>query len=352
MNRALIQVGLGRFGKRWADVVVASPDWQHVGLVTRNEQVLAEMGATCGVEAANRFTDLETALKHLGDADAVLITTPYFRHAEETLLSLAYGKHVIVEKPLCDDLADVYAIEDQAAAVNRIVMVSEDYRFSPDARTVRDLVAEGELGTPEFICVQYFVQHSFPEDDWRHGLQYPVLLENSTHHYDLLRFITGREALRLTCAATSSMRRENWLRPSISVQVEMEGDLLADFCASWAYPWFRTPYRGIWWIWGTEGGILWNEDDIVLSRDGEEIHVPKGIYPPYTLSNVLDEFTHALANSRKPETDVEDNVKTIEMMIASIESAEQRAPVTIDDLRRRYRARTSTDSGCRLWRST
>jgi predicted dehydrogenase len=332
----LIHVGLGRFGRRWSEVVISSPNWRYAGLVTRDEQTLAEMGQRCGVETVNRFTDLEMALQQLSDSDAVLITTPYSRHAEEAQLSLAYGKHVIVEKPLCADLADAYAIESAAAAANRIVMVSEDYRFSSGARTVQGLVAGGEIGTVEFVCVQYFVQHTFDRDDWRYALQYPLLLENSTHHYDLLRFITGREAVGLTCAAVGSTRRPNWLRPTTSVQVDMEGGLLVDFCASWAYPWFRTPYWGNWWIYGTKGGILWNEDQVLLVRDGEKIDISTMCGSSSTLNKVLEEFTDALAHSRRPETDVKDNTKTMEMMVASIESADRGTRVTIDSLRRRY----------------
>ena len=339
MSFKVVQVGLGQFGRRWVDVLLDSPDWEHAALVTRNREVLQESGAKCNLGTERLFTDIETALKTVDDADAVLISTPYFRHADEILLSLEYDKHVLVEKPLFDDLEVAYKLQSAATARDRTVMVNEDYRFLQGSTLMREFIVDGAIGAPEFISIHYFRHHSFPEDDWRHNLRYPVLLENATHHYDLLRFITGKEAVRITCAATRSARTSNWARPTASVQIEMEDGLLVDFCASWAYPFANTRLTGVWWIWGTEGGILWDAakpEAITLSRQGRErcFSVLEPARP--ALGAVLEEFTAALKNGRRPAVDIEDNVKTIEMMVASIESAEHGTPVSIQELRSRY----------------
>jgi hypothetical protein len=154
----LIQVGLGDFGKRWRDVVLASPDWEYAGLVTRNEQVLREWGVQCQLDDQCLFPDLAGALAHV-EAEAVLVTTPYFKHAEQVLLALREGRHVLVEKPLCDSLHDAYAVREAVRSSGKTLMVSENYRFRPGPVTVRDLVQRGEIGSPELICVQYFVGH-------------------------------------------------------------------------------------------------------------------------------------------------------------------------------------------------
>ena len=332
----LIQVGLGGFGRRWAEVVRASPDWRHAGLVTRDTTVLAKVGRECGLGDDRLFTDLRAGLMSIHSADAVLVTTPYFRHTEDILLSLRQGKHVLVEKPLCDNLAEAYEIMDVARETDKTLMVSENYRFRPQSLAVRDLVESGVIGTPEFICLHYFVRHAFNEGDWRYGLRYPVLLENSTHHYDLLRFVTGKEVLSVFCAATGSMRAPNWRNPSVSVNLEMEQGLLVSFCASWAYPSFNTPFNGTWWIRGTKGGIRWSSEGILLSREGRETRVPVEEGPDDSLSGVLVEFTEALRQRRPPSVGITDNIKTVEIMVASIESAECKKPIVLRDLRGRH----------------
>jgi len=329
----MIQVGLGRFGRRWLDVVLSSPDWRYAALVTRNAAVLQECGRKCSLGDEFLFSDLETALQKVADADAVLVTTPYFKHAEEALLSLRYGRNVLVEKPLCDTLADANRMRDAARDSGKILMVSENYRFRPAAVTVKDLVAGGAIGSPEFICIQYFVKHSFPSDDWRNKIGCPVLVENATHHYDLLRFITGKEPLRLSCVTFGSKGEKHWARPSVSVQIQMQDGLYADFCASWAYKAFRTPWEGAWWIRGTQGVLLWGSDGIILSSQGSERRVPLVDYPSRALKNVLDEFTDSLRSGRAPSVGIEDNIKTIEMVAASIESSRKGRPISIQELR-------------------
>ena len=337
MGLKLFQVGLGHFGQRWVEVVLSSPDWEFAGLATRNESVLSETGARCGLERGRLFAGLETGLKNLDDIDAVLVTTPYFHHTEDALLALAYGKHVLVEKPLCGDIAEAYKIREAARRSGKTLMVSENYRFSPGAVEARSLVERGKIGVPEFVCVQFFAEHAFAGDDWRNELKYPVLLENSTHHFDLLRYITDREADRVTCAATSSRRKGNWAYPSVSVQIEMEDGLLASFNASWAYPWFRTPWPGSWWIRGTRGGIRWDDAGVLFKSEDQESRLPTaGRQNAGTLHHVLAEFTDALKRGRRPMVDIEDNVRTVEIMVASMESAEREEPVAISALRRSF----------------
>ena len=203
--------------------------------------------------------------------------------------------------------------------------------------------------------IHYFRGHAYRESDWRYGLRYPVLLENATHHFDRLRFFTGQEALSVSCAAAASARTEHWARPSVSVQIQMDGGPLVDFCASWAYRALNTPLTGIWWIWGTRGGIRWDAAGTsagaggtsagaggtsagaggitVSTADGEQRHVPLEDRRHERLGGALGAFTEALRTGCQPAVDIEDNVRTLEIMVASIESAERGGPVTIQELR-------------------
>ena len=266
------------------------------------------------------------------------ITTPYFKHAEQALTALAYRKNVLVEKPLCSSFPDALRIRDAVRESGKTLMVSENYRFHPAPLKMKEIIESGEIGTPEFICIQYFVRHSFREGDWRNSIEYPVLIENSTHHFDLLRFLTGKEALTVSCFAFGSEAMDENMdkeaKPSVAVNIEMEDNLHVSFCASWSCGSFRTPWEGNWWIRGTEGGIRSNSEGIFLSKEGSEIQIPldSDYAPTDALSRILEEFTDSLIHQRSPSIDIEDNVKTIEITMACIESSEKRRLVAIQDL--------------------
>ena len=325
----IVQVGLGSFGRKWMDVILKDAEWEYSAIATRNDDVRGEAGDLCGLPESARFTDLEEMLAHSDDADAALITTPYFLHAEQALRSLSQGWHVLVEKPLCASLEDAYRIRDAVKDSGRTLMVAENYRFNPGPILMRDLISSGEIGDPEAVFIQYFVRHRFPESDWRNRYRYPVLMENATHHFDLLRFITASEPVSVSGSAFGSRLTEHWEYPSVSVQYEMTGGLSAHFAGSWAYDGFRTPWEGLWRVHGTEGSILW-DGDLKISKEGDKRTIHVETFPPsHSLKKVLEEFTAALREERKPAVDIDDNIQTLRMVFSAIESIEKRAHVSI-----------------------
>lgn len=129
--RRLIQVGMGGFGRRWMEVVLADPRWEYAALATRTAAVREEAARRAGLPPERAADSLEAALAAAPEADAVLVTTPYFRHAGDVVTALRHGKHVLVEKPLTDNRADAERIRAAARAAGATVMVGEDYRSAP-----------------------------------------------------------------------------------------------------------------------------------------------------------------------------------------------------------------------------
>ena len=83
--------------------------------------------------------------------DAVIIALPHPLHVPVALEALAAGKHLLVQKPLCGDMAEA---NDFVAAVersNRTVMVLP--HFAPEIYRARELVHEGVIGKPSGVVV-------------------------------------------------------------------------------------------------------------------------------------------------------------------------------------------------------
>ena len=330
MRMQLIQVGVGGFGRRWMEVVLADRNWQYAAVATRSPEAQHFAAERTGL-AAGRCTDsLAAALAAAPEADAVLVTTPYFRHADDVVTALRHGKHVLVEKPLTDNAAAAERMRAAAAAAGTTVMVGEDYRFRGGAIAMHEIVQDGEIGAPEVIDLQYFVSHRFAVGDWRNELRFPVLIENNTHQIDLLRYVTGCEAVAVTASTFASAVASPWPFPSVAALIEMEHGLSVTFSASWALPDMTSPWEGVWTVRGPRGALRWDEAGITLFRGNEQRRLAPADSAP-RLDRVLAEFTAALQDRRVPSVDLADNLNTLAVVLAMIRSGEQRRRVELRD---------------------
>ncbi len=97
------------------------------------------------------------------DLDAVEILTPQLLHEPQTLAALAAGKHVALQKPMTVDLPSADRILAAARAADRVFKVTENYVFHPPIVRARQLIAEGAIGDPVSLRIQYM---SGPEGGW------------------------------------------------------------------------------------------------------------------------------------------------------------------------------------------
>jgi len=85
------------------------------------------------------------------EVDVVYISTVQTLHREHTLLAIAAGKHVLLEKPFTMNAADAHAIYDAAKAKGVFVMEAMWTRFLPTMDAVFEVINSGLIGTPNFV---------------------------------------------------------------------------------------------------------------------------------------------------------------------------------------------------------
>jgi xylose dehydrogenase (NAD/NADP) len=98
------------------------------------------------------------------DVDAVYVPLPNSLHARWTLAAIAAGKHVLCEKPLVTDPADVDRIQAAAAAAGVIVEEGFMYRHEPLTERVVALVSGGAVGTVRAVVSGFTYARNRPED--------------------------------------------------------------------------------------------------------------------------------------------------------------------------------------------
>ncbi|MFJ4029834.1 Gfo/Idh/MocA family protein [Paenarthrobacter sp. NPDC089989] len=143
------------------------PAFEQKVLVGRDAESVAEAAAKYGwAESATDWRDVI----HRDDIHIIDICAPGWMHAEIAIAALEAGKHVLVEKPLANTLAEaelMTAAAAKARARGVQSMIGFNYRRVPALALARELIAEGRLGTIRHIRAAYL-------QDWLSDAESPM----------------------------------------------------------------------------------------------------------------------------------------------------------------------------------
>lgn len=339
MALRVLQVGLGGWGRDWAQhVIPAVPEVELVGYVDSDRTALAQLREALAVAPEQCFQSLERAIDAT-KPEAVVVTATLAGHAPVTRAALAAGLHVLVEKPFVETLDFARELVELAAAQRKVLMVSQNYRFFPAARKVFQLVSESRLGKLHEVSIDFRRYSSAAATRARHHTDdQPLLVDMSIHHFDLMRFILGREAERIYCDAWNPA----WSAfdgPSVAVaSIDFPGDIVVSYRGSWNSKGPITPWSGEWRMDFEHGHIFWTgradtgtkADRVVIQKpDRKPRTLPLKALTRIDRWGTLTEFANAVREGREPECSGRDNLGTLAMVAAAIESAARRQPVEI-----------------------
>ncbi len=328
-----IQVGVGGFGRNWVKALKAEPRAKVVGLVDPNPAALAEACAAGGYDRGICFATLDEALAR-AKAEAVVCVTPPRLHRQILEQAMHAGLHTITEKPLADELADCQAICAAARKTKRVCAVSQNYRYAPATWTLAKLIREGAIGRIGQVTVEFFKGVDFG-GGFRHEMPYPVLIDMSIHHFDLLRFITGLDAIRAWGQAWNPFWSNYRGDCSSSVVFELTGGVRAVYNASWCAKGDFCDWNGNWRIEGERGTLVYQLGKITLHRVPELYKVASTeevtpVEPPRPgQAQVLDDFLAAIAEGRQPATSCFDNLGSVGMVFAAVAAVSSGQPAVV-----------------------
>ncbi|TPX01035.1 Gfo/Idh/MocA family oxidoreductase, partial [Schumannella luteola] len=104
--------------------------------------------------------------------DAIYVSTPHPYHAENALLALEHGKHVLVEKPFALNAVEALRVVELAEQKRLVVLEAMWTRWLPHMVRVRELIASGALGEVRALIADH--DQKLPTDP-QHRLQNPDL---------------------------------------------------------------------------------------------------------------------------------------------------------------------------------
>ena len=352
-------------------------------VVGRNATELDAFAAQWGW--ANASTDWEAAVT-TDEVGLVDVGTPNNVHAEQSIAALEAGKHVACEKPLAGTLADAEAMAAAAAAASGKTFVWYNYRRVPAVALAHQLVQSGALGRIYHVRAVYLQSWGGPDTPllWRfqgdiagsgaHG-------DLNAHIIDAVRFVTGEEITTIegaiehtfieereiveghgggeiagSGAATAGAKGASTVDDAVMFLARLSGGAIASFEATRLATGYHNANR--FEIHGERGALRFNFErmnelgyydatgegrtagwaTIDVTRGGDDHPYAAAWWPD---SHGLG-YEHGFVNQAAdiltmvgggepvvPMPDFADALKTQKVLHAAVESARERAPVTI-----------------------
>ena len=152
------------------------------------------------------FTDRDAFFQ--SGIDAVSICSPAPSHLANVREAVKYGKHILCEKPLAMNDADIQTMARITDEAGLMLVAGFCYRFSPVAQTIRDLIARGAIGEVRAMRLHYIWnlhgKDEYGEDGSRTESSYRVgrmleggpMVDCGVHQIDLARWWTGAEIVQ------------------------------------------------------------------------------------------------------------------------------------------------------------
>lgn len=321
----------------WLEAALAIPQVEIVGLVDVVEAAAEKKATQYHLAQAVIGTDLHTVLNQM-TPDAVFNCTIPEAHYSVTMQALAYGCHVLSEKPLANSMAQAREMIAAAQKADRIFAVIQNRRYEPNIRRMAHFLATGELGSLTTVNSDFYIGAHF--GGYRDSMHHVLLLDMAIHSFDAARLLTGADAVSVYCHEWNP--HGSWYdRDASAIAIfEMSNGLIYTYRGSWCAEGLPTSWECDWRFVGQKGSATWNGNDSahvqVVKETGGFISSYNDIpIPPYVAHNVdghgsiIQEFFTCIQHGTQPETRASDNIKSLAMVFGAIESAERGQKVNI-----------------------
>lgn len=328
--RRIIQVGVGGMGLGWTDRVAESRQWEAAAYVDTNKRNLQAAAARHGMAKDRCFTDLRRALDRV-EAEALLDVTPQQFRRGVCCAALKRGLDVLAEKPLADSLLNAKAIVAYAARLGRTFMVAQNYRYQAIVQTVKRFIERGRLGEVGYVGVVFQKGPRF--GGYRSTMAYPLVLDMSIHHFDLMRCILGLNIRKVQAVSINAPWNWNKGDATVMAQLTLGRNVPVNYFASWVAPGWETGWNGDWRFEGSKGVLLWEGGQLAFSnRPERKRRVPLIAWRRPQQAYLLWAFAKALDTGEEPETSGRQNLNSLAATYAVVRAAKQNRPVLVGEV--------------------
>lgn len=206
INYALI--GCGEIGLSNAKAIQLSKNSDLVAVADNDINLAKDLSKTYGCE----YTDNYKNFFLNNNIDAVFISTPHHLHMPIANEALKNKKHVIIEKPLSNNISNIDEFYSNLKKTEQKATIAFLYRFDPKINFYKKFIKDGNIGKIvklDFSLIlnkpkSYWVSGNLgrSNSDWRKDRLKSgggIVIMQLSHHFDIIRYITGLEISNVKC---------------------------------------------------------------------------------------------------------------------------------------------------------
>ena len=154
-------LGTGKIARAMANGLRDAPGAQLVAVASRSDAGAQAFGAEFGIDTCHGSYQ---ALADDAGVDVIYIATPHTLHAENALMCLAAGKHVVCEKPFTMNAREARAVVELAREKKLFLMEAMWSRFLPAVQEAKRIIASGGIGVPRQVQADIGFAANFPPE--------------------------------------------------------------------------------------------------------------------------------------------------------------------------------------------
>lgn len=208
----IVVAGQGAFGIKHLEALQKIEDVQVVSLTGGNQQQTEEVAKKFGIP--HWTGNLAESLAQPG-VEAAILATPTQMHADQSVQCLRAGKHVQVEIPMSDSVADAERVLKAQQETGLIAMAGHTRRFNPGHQWIHKRIKAGELKVLQMDVQTYFFRRTNMNAlgkprSWTDHL----LWHHACHTVDLFSYQTGQ-------AASQAYAVQGPMHPQLGIAMDM-----------------------------------------------------------------------------------------------------------------------------------
>jgi predicted dehydrogenase len=316
----------------WSDVLAdaagRSGSLRIVSCYTRSPDKRQAFAAKYRCDAAPSY---ESMLAD-GRIEAVINTTPNSAHLETTRAAARAGKHVFLDKPIANTVAEARALTDSCREAGVVLALGYQRRRESHFRWVREQIDGGQFGT--LVNAEANISRDrlgkIDLTSWRYtaaGMPGGVMLQIGIHYTDVLEYLMGPVKNVSARVAQLVLPGDN---PDVaSLILEHANGALSTLNASYA----SASEHYVMNIYGKEASAYYDlQQGLRFLRRGEKAAVPVDSGPHDAIASELAEFADAVRGRGAPEMDGEKATTSLAVVLAGIRSAREGRTVAVADV--------------------
>jgi len=321
-------IGMGWWSDVLADAIQRSGKLEIAACYTRSEQKRQAFAAKYGCKAAPSYE----AMLEDRTIEAIINTTPNNVHLETTRAAAAAGKHVFLDKPIANTVADGRAITAACRTAGVVLALGYQRRRESHFRWLRQRIDDGVFG--KLVNAESNISRDrlgkIDLNSWRYtaeGMPGGVMLQIGIHYTDVLEYLMGPIKAVSGRFAQLVLPGDN---PDVaSLVLEHENGALSTLNASYAS---ASEYY-LMNIYGKEASAYYDlHQGLRFLKRGADGSSPVPCAKNDAFVEELEEFAAAVRGQAEPEMDGERATTSLAVIRAGIVSAREGRRVEVAEI--------------------